>query len=262
MTEYNEMSKGKKWAGYIISGVAAIFLLIDAVMKFVQPAEVVSATEALGYDRSVILPLGIILLVSVILYIFPRTTVLGAILLTGYLGGAVATHVRLSNPVFSHVLVPVYFGIFIWLGLWLRKPLLRGYIPLRSIFTTDRSSAAMLWTGRLVSSLPILMLLFSALMKIFMPMPNDSPEMQASGWTSEVLLKVGVVELVCTLIYIIPKTSIFGAILLTGYLGGAVATHVRTGDGMFFVPFAFGVLLWLGQWMRERPLNKLVPLTN
>jgi DoxX-like family len=86
-------------------------------MKLMKPGPVVKATVELGYPESVIMGLGIVLLVCVILYVVPRTAVLGAILLTGYLGGAIATHVRVGNPLFSHVLFPVYLGVLIWGGL-------------------------------------------------------------------------------------------------------------------------------------------------
>jgi hypothetical protein len=125
------ISPKKLWAGRIISGLAALFLVIDGVMKLVKPASVVEGTVKLGYSESVILPLGIVLLACTIVYLIPRSSVLGAILLTGYLGGAVATHVRVGDPLFSHVLFPVYLGVLIWLGLYLRDDRLSALIPLR-----------------------------------------------------------------------------------------------------------------------------------
>ena len=122
----------RPWVGIIISALPALFLLLDAVGKFVKPEAVVTGTLELGYSESIILPLGIVLLVSTVLYIIPRTAVLGAILLTGYLGGAIATHVRLSNPLFTHELFPVYLGVLLWLGLFLRDARLRALLPLRS----------------------------------------------------------------------------------------------------------------------------------
>lgn len=113
-----------------MSYLPAAFLLFDAIGKFIKPAPVVEATVKLGYPESVILPLGFVLLVSVILYLVPRTSVLGAILLTGYLGGAVATHVRVSDALFA-VLFPVIFGVLLWGGLYLRDEKLRMLIPLR-----------------------------------------------------------------------------------------------------------------------------------
>ena len=124
------MSKKLVWAGRVLSGLAVSFLLVDGTMKLCKPAVVVRATAELGYPESVIVGLGIVLLVCVILYIVPRTTVLGAILLTGYLGGAIASQVRVDNPLFSHVLFPVYLGVLIWCGLYLRESRLRALIPL------------------------------------------------------------------------------------------------------------------------------------
>jgi hypothetical protein len=104
---------------------------MDAVGKLLKPEPVVSGTLELGYSENVIVPLGITLLVSVILYAVPVTSVLGAILLTGYLGGAVATHVRVGNPLATHVLFPIYIGVSLWLGLYLRDMRIRELLPLR-----------------------------------------------------------------------------------------------------------------------------------
>jgi len=108
-----------------------LFLLFDGGGKLVKSANVVQWHVQLGYPESVILPLGIVLLISTVLYVIPRTSVLGAILLTGYLGGAVATNVRIGDPLFTHILFPVYFGVLIWLGLYLRDRRLRALVPLR-----------------------------------------------------------------------------------------------------------------------------------
>ena len=109
-----------------------LFLLMDGIMKLVKPEPVVKATIELGYPESVIMALGIILLVCVILYVVPHTAVLGAILLTGYLGGAIATQARVGNPLFSHILFPVYLALLIWGGLFLRDSRLRALMPLRN----------------------------------------------------------------------------------------------------------------------------------
>jgi hypothetical protein len=119
------------WTGRIFSGLPTLFLLADSVGKFVRPAPVVEGTVRLGYPESVILPLGIVLLACTLLYVIPYTSVLGAILLTGYLGGAVATHVRVGDPLLSHILFPTYLGLLIWGGLFLREDRLRSLIPLR-----------------------------------------------------------------------------------------------------------------------------------
>ena len=123
---------GRPWTGIILSAIPVLFLLIDSIGKFIKPEPVVAGTLELGYRESVIVPLGIILLISVVLYIIPKTSIFGAILLTGYLGGAVATHVRLSNPLFTHQLFPVYLGVLLWLGLYLRDIRIRSLLPFMS----------------------------------------------------------------------------------------------------------------------------------
>lgn len=125
------ISKQSLWAGRILSGLPTLFLLVDGLMKLVKPAPVVEATVKLGYLESVIIPLGIILLACTILYMIPRTAVLGAILLTGYLGGAVNTHVRAGEGWFP-ILFPVVFGVLLWGGLYLRDERLRALLPLRN----------------------------------------------------------------------------------------------------------------------------------
>ena len=126
------VSKGRLWTGRILSTLPVLFMLMDGVMKLMKPDFVVKATVQLGFPENVILPLGITVLICTILYAVPRTAVLGAILLTGYLGGAVATHVRAGDPLFSHILAPVYFALILWIGLYLREPRLSTLVPLRS----------------------------------------------------------------------------------------------------------------------------------
>jgi hypothetical protein len=123
------VSKGKLWGGRIMSWLQALFLLVDGVMKLFKPAVVVEATTKLGYPEDIILPLGIILTLSTIVYLIPRTAVLGAILLTGYLGGAIATHVRVGEGLFP-ISFPIIFGVLLWGGLYLRDNRLRTLIPL------------------------------------------------------------------------------------------------------------------------------------
>jgi hypothetical protein len=126
------VSRGARWAGWGLSGLAAVFLALDGAMKLAKPEPVLKGTFELGFDEGVIIPLGIVLVTSVVLYVIPYTAVLGAILLTGYLGGAVATQVRVGNPLFSHVLFPVYLGILIWAGLYLRDRRIRAVLPRRN----------------------------------------------------------------------------------------------------------------------------------
>ena len=120
-------NKSLVWAGRILSALPVLFLLLDGVMKVVKPAFVVDATVQLGYPESVIVGLGLVLVACTILYLIPRTAVLGAILLTGYLGGAVATHVRVGGPLFS-ILMPVILGAMLWGGLYLRDERVRSLV--------------------------------------------------------------------------------------------------------------------------------------
>lgn len=124
-------SKKRPWAGWILTALPALFLLLDGTMKLFKPAPVIEGTVKLGYPESCITWLGVALLVSVILYLIPRTAVLGAILCTGYLGGAVASNVRVGNPWLGYILAPVYVAIVLWLGLYLRDARLRELVPLR-----------------------------------------------------------------------------------------------------------------------------------
>jgi len=116
--QFTPVSRGRLWTGRIMSALPALFLFVDGVGKLVKPAPVVEGTVQLGYPESVLLGLGIVLLTCTVLYVIPRTAVFGAILLTGYLGGAIATHVRVGSPLFSHTLFPVYVALLIWGGLY------------------------------------------------------------------------------------------------------------------------------------------------
>ena len=127
------VGKAPLWAGRALSGIAILFFAMDGAMKLARLPMVAEASAGLGWpaDAATLYTLAALLLGSAVLYAIPRTAVLGAILLTGYLGGAVATHVRVGSPLFSHALFGVYLGIIVWGGLWLRDPRLRALIPLR-----------------------------------------------------------------------------------------------------------------------------------
>jgi DoxX-like family len=120
------------WAGRALGGLAILFLVIDGVMKVVPFEVVIISSAQIGWpaDPGLWRLLGSILLGSTLLYAIPRTSMLGAILLTGYLGGAVASHVRIGSPLFSHVLFGVYLGMLLWGGLWLRDPRVRALLPI------------------------------------------------------------------------------------------------------------------------------------
>ena len=129
-TRSGEISAGRLWIGWSISGLTAAFMLFDAGAKFAKPAQVTDAFARTGWPIHLASTVGAILVVCTALYLVPSTSVLGAILLTGYLGGAVATNLRLENPLLTHTLFPVYFGVLSWVGLWLREPRLEPVFPL------------------------------------------------------------------------------------------------------------------------------------
>ena len=117
-----------RWASRIVSGAAVLFLAVDAVGKFVAPPPVVDGTLQLGFARHHLPILGAIELACLVLYLVPRTAVLGAVLFTGYFGGAIATHLRLDNPLLSHTLFPTYVAALLWVGLYLRDARVRALV--------------------------------------------------------------------------------------------------------------------------------------
>ena len=127
-------AKAARWASYVMSGLVILFLLFDAGIKLVPLDVVTQASAELGLptDAGFARTLAILTLIGVVLYALPRTSVLGAILLTGYMGGAIATHLRIGSPLFIHVLFGFYLGVLIWGGLYLRDERVRTLIPFRS----------------------------------------------------------------------------------------------------------------------------------
>jgi hypothetical protein len=125
------VSRARARAGRVISALPCLFLLVDGVAKLMRIPPVMDGFTQLGYAPGVAIPIGLLLLGSLAVYVVPQTVVLGAILLTGYLGGAVATHVRVGSPLLTHVLFPVYLALLLWGGLYLREPRLAGLLPLR-----------------------------------------------------------------------------------------------------------------------------------
>jgi hypothetical protein len=123
-------SKPRLWTSRILSGLVIIFMLFDSIFKLIPNEQVAAGSSALGYSAHHVPVMGILGLCCIILYTIPRTAILGAILLTGYFGGVVATHFRLDNPLFSHTLFSVYLAIFAWGGIWLRSDRLRELFPL------------------------------------------------------------------------------------------------------------------------------------
>lgn len=131
VSQSEPVSRAQLWAGRAMSALIILFMLFDGVIKL-PPLDIVTQTSAqmgLPTDPGFARLLGVIGLISTALYALPRTSILGAILLTGYMGGAIATHLRIGSPLFSHTLFGVYLGVLLWGGLWLRDPRLRVLIP-------------------------------------------------------------------------------------------------------------------------------------
>jgi len=130
-TQTASASKKQLWAGRIITALPVLFLLVDGVMKLFSPAPVVEGMIRLGYPLSLTAIMGVILLTCVVVYTIARTSIVGALLLTGYPGGAVASQLRVGEPLFSNVLFPIYMAAFIWGGLYLRDDRLRALVSFR-----------------------------------------------------------------------------------------------------------------------------------
>ena len=122
------VSKGRLWTARIMGGLVIAFMLMDSIFKLIPNETVTAGTVELGYQAHHIPILGVLGFISIVLFTIPRTQILGAILLTGYFGGAIATHVRLDNPLFSHILFPVYLAVLAWGSLWLKNERLRQLI--------------------------------------------------------------------------------------------------------------------------------------
>ena len=132
---------------------------------------------------------------------------------------------------------------------------------MQSATQTAPVSKKKLWAGRIISALPVLLLLFSGVMKLMKPAPLVQGFAQF-GYPESLILKIGILEIFCTVVYMIPRTSVLGAILMTGYLGGATATNVRVGDPSSFIPVLVGVLVWAGLYLRDDRLRALIPLRS
>ncbi|HEU0032784.1 MAG TPA: DoxX family protein [Kofleriaceae bacterium] len=125
-------SNRSRWIGRILTALPALFLAFSAIMKFAHPPEVTASMAHLGIPDSLTLVIGTLELGCVILYLIPRTSILGAVLLTGYLGGAVMTHLRVGDPLLSHTLFPIFIGIFVWGALYVRDARVRALVAPRT----------------------------------------------------------------------------------------------------------------------------------
>jgi hypothetical protein len=130
-TSTSSVAKKTRTVSYTLTALVSLFLAFDTALKVLRLAPAVEGTTALGYPANTVFPIGLIELVCLALYLVPRTSVLGALLLTGYLGGAIATHVRAGSPLLSHTLFPIYVALLVWGALYLRETRLRELVPFR-----------------------------------------------------------------------------------------------------------------------------------
>lgn len=254
-------SKARLYTGYTLSALSILFLVMDACIKFTTNPQVVEAQTQLGFPMRLTPGIGLLALVCTALYAIPMTSVLGALLLTGYLGGAIALHLRVDNPLFSHILFPVYIALFLWGGIWLRDERLRNLFPVTHSKGTQAESKKMVRMGYVLTALSALLILFTAGIKfVYVPTAGSPPPI----FPLHHIRQLGVIEIVCTALYLLPATSFSGAVLLAAYLGGATAVNLRAGEsiGSSMVTVIIGVVLWAGLWLRDRRIRALLPVRS
>lgn len=252
-------SKARLYTGFVLSTLAILFFLMDAAMKFTTNPQVVEAQRQLEIPASLSPVLGVIALVCIALYAIPATSILGAVLLTAYLGGAVAVHLRVDNPLFSHTLFPVYIALFIWGGLWLRHANLRTLFPFTTRPVIINASKKLLVTGYVLTVLGALFIVFTAIMKFVYTPPAGAPP---PAFPLHHMHHLAFMEFACITLYLFPSTSVLGTVLMTGYLGGATAINLRGGESVAasLIPALVSAVLWAGIWLRDTRLQALLPL--
>jgi hypothetical protein len=252
-------SKMQRNTGYVLTILAILFMLMDAAFKFTHSAAMIEANRQLEIPMSLTPAIGVIALVCLAVYAIPATTVLGAILFTGYLGGAVAVHARVGNPIFTHLLFPIYIALFLWGGIWFRDRTLRDLFPIVKSPATSASSKALLYTGYVITVLAAALVLLSAVMKFVYVPPAGSPP---PAFPMEHVHTLAYMEILLVALYLFPRTAFFGAVFLSGYLGGATMIGLRAGEsvGASSIAAIIAVFLWIGYWLRNAQVRSLIPL--
>jgi uncharacterized membrane protein YphA (DoxX/SURF4 family) len=260
-TQTAPISKKRIRAGRIVSALPVLFLLFDAIMKFMNVAPVVEAQSQLGIPANLTFSIGILELLCVLFYVIPRTSFIGAILLTGYLGGATAIQLRVANPLLTHILFPTYVGALLWGGLYLRDSRLRQLISFRSVTAGRGATQATNYALWIVQGLLSLVFLFAGGTKLVLPMdvltsmasPN---QIVLPGWflrfigLSEVLGAIGLIlpRLLRTRPVLTPLAAAGLVIIMIG------ATSITLASGEIvpaFIPMVVGVLsgfVAYGRW--------------
>lgn len=252
-------SKARTYTGYTLTILSILFFLMDAGFKFTTSPQVVEAQKQLQFPMQLTPAIGVLALVCIALYAIPAAAVLGAVLLTGYLGGAIAIHWRVGNPLFSHILFPIYIALFIWGGIWLRDSSLRSLFPIVKGASQPPATKGALYIGYALTALSALFMLFTAVIKFTYVPPAGSPP---PIFPLEHMHALGILEILCVLLYLFPSTSFLGNVLLTGYLGGATAINLRAGESVAasLVPVYVGIALWAGLWLRNLRVRAQLPI--
>ncbi|HEU4637142.1 MAG TPA: DoxX family protein, partial [Edaphobacter sp.] len=236
-------SKSRIYTGYTLTVLSILFLLMDACIKFTSSPQVAQTIAQLGFPMRLTKAIGVLALACTVLYAVPATAVLGSLLLTGYLGGAIALHLRVDNPLFTHILFPIYVALFIWGGIWLRDRRLQEVFPITARSGEPVSPRKFVVTGYILTTISALLVLLTAVVKFtFVLKPGSPPPI----FPMHHIHLLGYIEIVCTVLYLFPATTFLGALLLTAYMGGATAVNLQSGEAVLpsLVPVLFSALAW------------------
>jgi hypothetical protein len=171
----------------------------------------------------------------------------------------VAVHARVGNPIFTHLLFPIYIALFLWGGIWFRDRTLRDLFPIVKSPATSAPSKALLYTGYVITVLAAALVLLSAVMKFVYVPPAGSPP---PAFPMEHVHTLAYMEILLVALYLFPRTAFFGAVFLSGYLGGATMIGLRAGEsvGASSIAAIIAVFLWIGYWLRNAQVRSLIPL--
>lgn len=257
-------SGAMRWTGWTLSGLFILFMLFDVTIKLIRLPIVEQTMAQLGYPPGLGFPIGVAEAIFLILYLVPRTSVLGAVLFTAMFGGAMVSHMRLDAPLFSHTLFGAYLGLFMWGGLWLRDPALRALLPLKQSVTVKAAgllpaenflywASTVFFVGFIIADTLVKLAHWQVVEDI----------MTHLGYGPEAGVRISIMETIFLILYLIPRTSILGAVLFMGMMGGVVAGHVRVSDPLITHELAgvyLGIAMWLRLWLRDPTLRALFPV--
>lgn len=252
-----------RWTGWLLTGLFTLFMLFDTGIKLVRLPIVEETMAQLGYPPGLGFPIGLAEAVFLILYLIPRTSMLGAVLFTGIFGGAMVSHIRLDAPLFSHVLFGAYLGLLMWGGLWLRDPALRRILPFGPGARDDTVHAQGLdWFAWTCTIFFVGFIIADTIVKlVHWQVVEDI--MAHLGFGPRIGVMVSVMETLFLILYLIPRTAVLGAVLFMGMLGGVVAGHVRVGDPLITHELAgvyLGIAMWARLWLRDPALRAVFPV--